>query len=518
MSENNKQKFGKYASAILIFILIISFGSLSLQTKADLVFKEIRQWQIASDAIAIQNDATENNCTNISTCAVTLNVPATATMVVVAVAVRDAETITSVSDSNGDTYTIAYSQGTDPTVAIYYNTTITANAAKTITANLSAGTADTVIDAYTLTGTATSSPIDATATNSGSSSTLNANITTNTAGSLIAYVAGMQTNGTQSTYGTDQFQRGQIAQGGNPKYAAANTSEITTGAGGNDQTSTASKSAAWRAIAVEIKVAPANAVPVVSNVVINNNANFSPVPAGVIGITISGQVVDDDGCSDMNVFTGQAFVTIDNNINCAADNNDCYVGLSCQTSCTGTVADVSCVANIEFYAEPTDDDADEWVGAILMTDGSNATDEAVSDTAQDVEYTGALCISVIPASIAYGTLAPGGDSGSDTRSTLVANVCNTAMDVSLSGTDMTEPVSYTIIVTEQQYGTETFTYDGAGQDDLATGGANVEIDALKPTASPTNSSDEIFWGIGIPSAAVDNTEYGGVNTFTAIND
>ena len=212
--------------------------------------------QVVRAAVAIENDATENNCTNASTCAVTLNVSGTATMVVVAVMVRNDETITSVTDGDGDTYSVASTSGTNPTVAIYYATTITANASKSITANLSASTADTVIDAYTLTGTATSSPIDATATNTGTSAALNANITTNNADSLIAFVAGMQTNATLSTYGANQVQRGNIAQGGQIKYAAANTSEITTSAGNNDQTASASKSATWRAIAVEIKVAP----------------------------------------------------------------------------------------------------------------------------------------------------------------------------------------------------------------------------------------------------------------------
>ncbi|MCH7828246.1 hypothetical protein IH982_00010 [Patescibacteria group bacterium] len=213
--------------------------------------------QEAYALIAVQNDATEVACTNASTCAVTLDVPSTATMVVVAVMVRNAETITSVTDGDGDTYSVASSQGTDPTVAIYFATTITANASKSITANLSASTADTVIDAYTLTGTETTSPIDATATATGSGATANANITTNNNDSLIAFVAGLQSNGGVNTLGTGQLQRGSVTVGGQVKYAGTNTSEITTSSGNNDQTVTWSKSATWRAVAVEIKIAAA---------------------------------------------------------------------------------------------------------------------------------------------------------------------------------------------------------------------------------------------------------------------
>ena len=236
---------GPNISPALFFIGPLKLGS----------WQETRVWQIASDLIGVQNDATANNCTNASTCAVTLDVPATATMVVVAVFVRDTETISSVSDGDGDTYNVAYSQGTGPTVALYYATTITANASKSITANLSGSTADTIIDAYTLTGTEISSPIDATATNTASSSSLNANITTNSNNSLIAYVAGQVTNGTQSLTGTGQALRGTITQGGGTKYAAIFSTEITTSSGNNDQTSSSTKSGTWRAIAVEIKIA-----------------------------------------------------------------------------------------------------------------------------------------------------------------------------------------------------------------------------------------------------------------------
>ena len=263
-----------------------------------------------------------------------------------------------------------------------------------------------------------------------------------------------------------------------------------------------------------------NAIPTLSGLSLNGGATFAPNPAGVIAITVSGQITDDNGCSDITTITGAIFVTIDVNLNCSANDDNCYIiatGTCITSSCTAGVADVSCPANIQFWAEPTDDDSDEWVGAILFTDGSSATVEDTS-VSESVEYTGSLCISVVPASLAYGSLAPGANTGATNQSTLVANVCNTAMDFSLSGTDMTEPSTYTIVVTEQQYGTVTFTYDGAGQTVLDVGAVNIFIDAAKPSASPTNSSDEIFWGIGIPSGAPNNTEYGGVNTFTAIND
>ena len=48
-----KEKFKKYFTAVVIFItMLVMFvlGFLSLETKAGLIFKETRHWQIAVDA------------------------------------------------------------------------------------------------------------------------------------------------------------------------------------------------------------------------------------------------------------------------------------------------------------------------------------------------------------------------------------------------------------------------------------------------------------------------------------
>jgi len=265
----------------------------------------------------------------------------------------------------------------------------------------------------------------------------------------------------------------------------------------------------------------ANSVPILQNVSLNSNSNFAPSPGTVVDVTISGQAIDNNGCSSLN-FEGQAYVSAEG-INCAASNSNCYVDISCNTSCTGSVADVSCPTSIWFYAEATDDlDTESWVAAILVTDSASATAETTDEDAEEVEMTGALCVSVIPASLAYGTISVGGDSGATPSSTLVENLCNTDLDISVSGTDMTTAAEdYTIIVTSQHYATETFTYNAAAsatEVSLLTGAADVEIDAAKPTSSPSDSSDEVFWGVAVPAGADNATDYGGDNTFTAIND
>jgi len=204
-----------------------------------------------------------------------------------------------------------------------------------------------------------------------------------------------------------------------------------------------------------------NAPPTLESLSLNAGVNFAPTPAGTTAVTVSGKLVDKNGCSDMTSITGSILATVDSDIGCAFSSDTCYSGLTCVTSsCSGSVAEVSCAANIYFFAEPTNDDTDSWIGAILVTDSAGATVDANS-LAEDIDFTGALCISVIPASIAYGSVAAGGDTGAAPQSVLIANVCNTEMDTSVSGTNMTSAANVaTIMVSEQQYSTETFTWGG----------------------------------------------------------
>jgi len=77
--------------------------------------------------------------------------------------------------------------------------------------------------------------------------------TTNIADSLIVWLVGIRSNITFSAFGTGQSNRGQISAGGQEKMAFVNTSEITTTAGSNNQSATASATGLWIALAIEIK-------------------------------------------------------------------------------------------------------------------------------------------------------------------------------------------------------------------------------------------------------------------------
>lgn len=159
------------------------------------------------------------------------------------------------------------------------------------------------------------------------------------------------------------------------------------------------------------------------------------------------------------------------------------------------------------------------MGAILATDSTNQTAQATNEASENIDIIGTLCLDVTT-SVAYGTLAPGTNSGSTNQITLITNTCNTAIDVLVSGTDMTSAATLgTIPVAWQHYYTSSFTYGGGSESTLTGSNVQVEIDCPKPTShSPSNSSASLYWGIGIPASAPFGTDYGGADNFSATND
>lgn len=263
-----------------------------------------------------------------------------------------------------------------------------------------------------------------------------------------------------------------------------------------------------------------NVAPVVSGVSLNAGSNISPTENTIVSKDITGKVTDDNGWATITNITARAFRS-GQSVTCAASDNNCYTGITCSSSGSGTVASVTCAASLWFHVDPTDSGtyaAEEWVGAILATDSSSATHQATSEASENVEVVGTLCLDVA-SSIAYGTVAAGNNTGSTNKTTLVSNTCNTAIDTLVSGTALTSAsATGTIVVGNQHYDLSAFTYGGT-ETVLTGSNVQVEIVCAKPTShGPSNSSDDVFWGIAVTGGTPIGTDYGGVNTFTATND
>ena len=83
---------------------------------------------------------------------------------------------------------------------------------------------------------------------------------------------------------------------------------------------------------------------------------------------------------------------------------------------------------------------------------------------------------------------------------------------------MTGGVGGTILASKQKYDLAAFTYSTGGTAFTAKDtDAALELVCAKPTAHPSNSSDIVFWGLGVDSGTPTGS-YTGTNTFTVTAD
>lgn len=262
------------------------------------------------------------------------------------------------------------------------------------------------------------------------------------------------------------------------------------------------------------RVTVVNAAPTVSNVVLNGGANITLTENTTTNVICTATITDDNGGSDITSATATVYRTGQGS-SCNADDNNCYQNVSCTLSAPdGNNRYATCTVAIWFHAEPTDTgspwESDNWTCYVLAQDTQNATGSATS-SAVELNTLRALDFSSL---IDYGTYGPGQGDASTTHETTATTTGNSAIDVELSGTDMTSDGN-SISVGQQHYATSTVAYSSGTA--LTTTPTAFEVDLPKPTTHPSNSTDIIYWGIQIPSGQPTGT-YTGTVTVTAIQD
>ena len=208
-------------------------------------------------AIPTISDAQGNNTEGGTTCAITVNVSASDTMIVVG-ANSDAS-LTSVSDED-NSYTSRVSETTSHHTRIWTAESPATNAANTITVTGSSG--DITCFALVLAGTETVSPIGNTGSNSGSSGTTDT-ITYSTANnnSLIVHVCGSEWNN-DHTWDAGKTEQSESLNGGANKFGGAIATEGQATAGSNDGACTWGRTGVtWSHAIIEVKEAPVTATP-----------------------------------------------------------------------------------------------------------------------------------------------------------------------------------------------------------------------------------------------------------------
>jgi hypothetical protein len=154
-----------------------------------------------------------------------------------------------------------------------------------------------------------------------------------------------------------------------------------------------------------------------------------------------------------------------------------------------------------------------WLSWIEATDGLGAVGEAYSP--EDTTDINSLLTMSVTSSITYGKVSVGGNS--DEKTTIVTNAGNRILDLRLMGYDMCTDYPTCsgdkITVGNQEYSISSFTY-GNGTP-LTESLNNLDINIVKSSAVPSDSTGTVYWRLGIPPTTPFGA-YTGSNTILSI--
>lgn len=276
-----------------------------------------------------------------------------------------------------------------------------------------------------------------------------------------------------------------------------------------------------------------NSLPVASSVSINSAGATMTLTENTTAVaTATFTVTDNNGCGDIDAHATNETIAVFYRTNvaggaaCTPDAINCY-SMSCTgpTACTPGGSDLtatfSCTANVQFYADPTDAgatyEASDWTATATPRDAAGTDGTPAADT---IEMASLTALNVT-ASISYGSLALGGDTASTDQTTVVTNTGNRKIDTQVGGygTSTGDTFSMTCTIGNTAVALEKYS--------LAASTAYASKTALVTDTSPdtvvTNipkgaaQTDDIYWGMGLPSTGVGGSCSGKV-VFTAINN
>ncbi len=247
---------------------------------------------------------------------------------------------------------------------------------------------------------------------------------------------------------------------------------------------------------------------------LNNGQNITLTPGATTTVYATGTVSDVNGYADLQYATATIYRS-GVGASCTANDSNCYkvASTSCTFSnCSGNTCSVSCPAQIQFFADPTDAGtyiAQDWRADILISDQS-AGHDTQSTIGSEMLTLRALSVS---SAIPFGALDVNTDTGSYNATTTVQNIGNDSISTLVSGTDLTNGASSTIPVTGEKYATTTFTYGSCTTcTALSTSSTLLSLSVPKATTTSPLPSQNVFWGIFVPFG-VAGTAHQGTNTF-----
>jgi len=262
----------------------------------------------------------------------------------------------------------------------------------------------------------------------------------------------------------------------------------------------------------------AEAAPSVSSMLLNNGSNITLIENTSTTVSVTATIQDTNGWSNIAYATSVIYRSGATTA-CTADQNNCYrmASTSCAlSSCTGNSCTVTCSANLQYFAESTDDASgfvmEDWRAHVTAVDYASMTGAAT--TTIGIELNSLYGIQVTN-SINYGVLSAGANSESTNRVATSTNTGNIALDVSVSGQDMVSGI-YSIGISNQKFATTTFTYLTCTNCVAASTTATTSDIALPKPTSTTAIATPLYWGILVPTTSPPLV-FTGTTTFTSID-
>lgn len=306
-------------------------------------------------------------------------------------------------------------------------------------------------------------------------------------------------------------------------------------------------------------VAPVASSTSISLVQASGTDMYLTVESGeTTGFTLQFTAVDNNSCDAVGGGLGDEIVGYDLSIyrsgvgstTCTSavgvyNANNCYPSglatttwnLSCTASSTSCVDDQDsteiwdCTFPLWYIADPTDGTAtstvyfaENWLAQVRPVDDDGAS-SSFQEASSGVDVRSFLAFALTTATIPYGSLEPGQDSGTLAATTTVEATGNVGLDKDVTGTSMCTTYSgstpcptlatSTIPDSEQEFATSTVAY-GSGTALSSTSPQEIEINVPKSISTSTATSANAYWGIAVPAAITFAGSYTGENTFTAL--
>ncbi|MDX9738932.1 MAG: sialidase family protein [Candidatus Dojkabacteria bacterium] len=270
-----------------------------------------------------------------------------------------------------------------------------------------------------------------------------------------------------------------------------------------------------------------NVAPVVSTVTINGGAAINLAANTTQAVSLTATVTDNNSCDGGEIASilGYAYRSGIGYSGCdtlgEADSNNCYPEVSCSVvggSCTGTTdasADYNCIANLQYYSDPTDDNTkfptEYWMSSIKATDNNSAT--STSEVSVGVKLNSLIAFN-ITTEVNYGSLSVGQSNDPLDRTTVITPTGNVGLDHEVYGpanmcTDFPICSGGTIPISYQKYSLVSSTsYTSAST--LSTTSTEIETNVPKvTTGTPTTRS--IWWGMLVPDGTSPGTYDGDIS-------